>query len=1189
MKGLSKIFLPIFMILFVHERSFGQCPIASFEVSDTLCVNEYLIIKNESINSNYFEWDFCAGDLLLDPTAEIISTISESSAPIAIDVAYDANNWYGFIASRNNNSIIRLDFGTSLDNTPTLQNLGNIDDLLDNPQAIKIRKDNGDWYLFVQNKGTNELIRVNLGAYIENNTPSADTILSSSGIFNNGFDIRFDGTDWVLVLGKGAAITLVNFGNSLANAIQPEDIMTSPNFTSINNISDVSLLDYQGDWYAFISAYGSKTIHKLEFGTSLFHLPTSTPLNNSFLGSDAPYGIFVTQEDSLIVSFISTLGGNLYKLTLDNIDATGNGIQIGKLGVLSNTLKMAFAKDGSNWRGFMLNYSSKQLFKINFPNNCSANFSTSNAYSPDNIYYYTPGNYSVELIANNDAECSQRSVRHLNVRNSSSPIISFMTDNICLANTNQFTATSSDDASISAWKWDFGDGNAGTGQNVNHQYATDGTYEVSLQVDATNQCSNTSKKTIPIFPTPQPDFTYTSGQVCSNNPVDFTNNTQLFGADTLVQYLWNFNGEYTSTATDTSFTFTTGGDKNVSLKASIPGCEATVSKTVNITPGPSTNFTWSQVCQYEPFQFNNVTTGDNVTGYQWDFDDGYFSQEITPIHNFTDGGDYNISLSATNALGCETTIVKPVPVRFKPNADFTNELACANNQVLFLDQSTVEDANISSWNWTIVDGQGNSIGSATNKDPVLFMDKSGTYLTKLIVSSNYGCLDTLSKNVEVLPSPQADFMASNLCDKDSTIFTSTALPPEQGNIIANTWLIDNNIFTQPEVKYRFSSTGEKQVTLIVKSDNLCENSIVKNIKIQPTPTVDFSTVGKCDNENVLFSSTSPATEDTVVSYEWKLGNQTISFEKEFVYQFSAAETYNVKLIETTKNKCNNSIQKNITIYPAPVAAFTAYPESGAPPLQVDFTNNSSGANSFWWHFESGATSAVKNPTHTYESLGDKFPTLVASNDYGCRDTSDLRISVVVPELDLVLENVSVINDQDKLEFYLKIRNAGSLIVENVDVQVDFAGQASVIEPVSTYLHKGESITHKIGFSLVQMAGKNTDYVCFTLIPHSGEYEEMTPVNNTACVELDHDLRMLNPYPNPTRDHKIYVPFILPEGGSVSLDMFNSTGALVFNQKYQTLQPGLNIINLELNQYQSGIYILTLNFGMQKVVKKIAIQ
>jgi uncharacterized repeat protein (TIGR03803 family) len=87
------------------------------------------------------------------------------------------------------------------------------------------------------------------------------------------------------------------------------------------------------------------------------------------------------------------------------------------------------------------------------------------------------------------------------------------------------------------------------------------------------------------------------------------------------------------------------------------------------------------------------------------------------------------------------------------------------------------------------------------------------------------------------------------------------------------------------------------------------------------------------------------------------------------HTYSKAGTYTVTLTMTgASGTCTCTQPGFITVYAAPKANFSASPRSGDAPLQVNFTNESSGlVTSRQWNFGDGTTSTDENPTHTYDS------------------------------------------------------------------------------------------------------------------------------------------------------------------------------------------------------------------------------
>ncbi|MBE4718273.1 hypothetical protein DAD99_09025 [Pseudarthrobacter sp. AB1] len=73
----------------------------------------------------------------------------------------------------------------------------------------------------------------------------------------------------------------------------------------------------------------------------------------------------------------------------------------------------------------------------------------------------------------------------------------------------------------------------------------------------------------------------------------------------------------------------------------------------------------------------------------------------------------------------------------------------------------------------------------------------------------------------------------------------------------------------------------------------------------------------------------------------------------------------------------------VTPQPAPTAAFTAAPTTGTAPLNVSFTDTSTGIPTSWsWTFGDGGASTAQNPAHTYAAAGTYTATLTATNGGG---------------------------------------------------------------------------------------------------------------------------------------------------------------------------------------------------------------
>jgi PKD repeat protein len=201
---------------------------------------------------------------------------------------------------------------------------------------------------------------------------------------------------------------------------------------------------------------------------------------------------------------------------------------------------------------------------------------------------------------------------------------------------------------------------------------------------------------------------------------------------------------------------------------------------------------------------------------------------------------------------------------------------------------------------------------------------------------------------------------------------------------------DGTYSTAQNPTHKYSAAGKYTVTLTA-SNAAGSNTATKSNYITVTgnsqiPAADFwgSPLSGKAPLKVTFTETS---KGSPTAWKWDFGDGTYSTEKSPTHKYSKAGTYTVKLTainsagSSTKTKYNYI--KVSGTYQAPSAAFSASPISGKAPLNVKFTDKSTGTpTSRKWTFGDGTTSTTKNPTHKYSKKGKYTVKLTATNSAG---------------------------------------------------------------------------------------------------------------------------------------------------------------------------------------------------------------
>jgi FOG: PKD repeat len=159
----------------------------------------------------------------------------------------------------------------------------------------------------------------------------------------------------------------------------------------------------------------------------------------------------------------------------------------------------------------------------------------------------------------------------------------------------------------------------------------------------------------------------------------------------------------------------------------------------------------------------------------------------------------------------------------------------------------------------------------------------------------------------------------------------------------------------------------------------------------PCPIAAFDTNATIGSApfSVQFTDASLLSPST---WTWDFGDGNSSREQNPTHTYYNQGTFTVNLIVSTPY-CRDGISSSNLIHVGtpPVAAFSGTPVSGFAPVDVSFTDESSGSPTEWlWDFGDGFVSTDKNPTHQYSNGGSYDVTLTVNNTYGLDTIEKIR-------------------------------------------------------------------------------------------------------------------------------------------------------------------------------------------------------
>jgi len=450
---------------------------------------------------------------------------------------------------------------------------------------------------------------------------------------------------------------------------------------------------------------------------------------------------------------------------------------------------------------------------------------------------------------------------------------------------------------------------------------------------------------------PTADFTFNN--VCLNAQATFTDASTVQSGGSVTQWAWDFGDGGTANTQNPTHTYTAANTFTVSLTVtSVTGCTDNVTNQITVSALPVADFIAPSVCENNPTQFTDASTG-GATQWTWAFGDGGTDNVQNPVYTYSAAGLYNVTLTVATASNCSGSVTKSVTVDASPTADFNVQDVCLNVPSIFSDASTSNVGAITQWSWDFGD-----TGTSTQQSPTHTYAADGTYDVTLTVTSGSGCPNSVTKQTSVHPLPVASFNIVAVCLNTASDFVDASVV-SSGNITGWNWDFgDGGTDNTQNPSHTYTTAGTFDVTLTVTTDNGCTDSGTQPAVVHPLPVADFSVTSVCLGYPAQFTDLSIAgLNDIITDWQWDFGGATDNVQNP-TYSYIATGSYNITLQITNGNGCVDDVVKQVNVFENPTVTFETTPSCFDEANGTATALPSGGSGTFTYSWSDGQQSAT---------------------------------------------------------------------------------------------------------------------------------------------------------------------------------------------------------------------------------------
>ena len=602
--------------------------------------------------------------------------------------------------------------------------------------------------------------------------------------------------------------------------------------------------------------------------------------------------------------------------------------------------------------------------------------------------------------------------------------------------TDLSTISTPHDPSEVLYNWDFGDHGTSTEKDPTYNYPVDtGFFDIQLIVNFRG-CRDTLTRTDQIYIKAPISKFVTAPLYC--NPVSFPvvvnmSDNAIAGANTdNVDMIWrwgdgtpddNLNQAaiFDSDKGNISHNFATYGTYLIKqvVHNYTTGCEDSTEQTIHITSiVPSFTVSNDTVCSNLPITLTSTSIFlDPAATFHYNMGNGDTLSGDPVIYTYTTPGNYIITLTATNSVGCADSIKLPgFKVLDPPIANLIADktAGCLPITANYTNTSSIQGNGVPlvSFLWTFPDlttQTTNSLATPTHFD----FTTEGFFGTSLEATDKFGCKSAPNFAFMFITNPTVDFVMNSVaCDLENV--SAFNMSSGFGNLTYK-WNVDN-IFKSNSIDYAsvydespssLYTNVSHDVKLIATDGNGCKDSITKNLKIS-LPIAIISNVASGATANGLGEYTCPPVFETltdqstsygnITNWHWTFGDgKSSTFQNpNNTYIFPGTYTLSLDITNEYGCKADTALVDYLTILgPTGTLNWMSLGDICLHNYQFDATNLQF-VDSIVWHLDDGDTIYNSNSfTHVYP-VGSYNPTSSLIDSLGCKVTYPMNTIVVAP-------------------------------------------------------------------------------------------------------------------------------------------------------------------------------------------------